>query len=311
MRTEKPLRTVLGDHGQTKALKSGAITVPGVDLEFINIKKMTDAYREMARTAPWDICEMAPTTYLAARAHGAPFIALPIPMTRRFRHAGVMVPVDSPIRTPKDLEGQRIGIRAYTVTAGTWTRGVMINEFGLDPDKVTWVVEEDENVIGQELPPNVERAPAGKSLGQLLIEGDLAGGFAGQAGIGEPEGLALRDLFPDPEPLEFDWFRRTGIYPIHGVIVVRNDTLAANPGLPQALFEAFTAAKAAYLQDIESGADTSGEAKRYQRLAEVVGDPLPYGYEANRPSLEALVLYARQQRFVPQSTSADTEFLRL
>ena len=307
----RPLSIVLGDHGQVQALKSGAVTVPGVELEFVTVKKMTDAYRQMARTAPWDICEMAPTTYLAARAHGAPFIALPIPMTRRFRHAGVMVPVDSPIRTPKDLEGQRVGIRAYTVTAGTWTRGVMINEFGLDPDKVTWVVEEDENVIGQELPPNVERAPEGKSLAQLFIEGDLAGGFAGQAGIGEPEGIEMRDLFPDPEPLEFAWFRKTGIYPIHGVIVVKNDVLAANPELPQALFKAFTAAKAEYLKGVMSGEDTSGEAKRYKRLSEVVGDPLPYGYEANRASLEALVLYARQQRFVPQTTSAETEFLHL
>ena len=309
--TAKPLTIVLGDHGQVAALKSGAVKVRGVELEFVTVKKMTDAYRQMARTAPWDICEMAPTTYLAARAHGAPIIALPIPMTRRFRHAGIMVPVDSPIKTPKDLEGKRIGIRAYTVTAGAWTRGVMINEFGLDPDKVTWVVEEDENVIGQDIPPNVERAPEGKSLAQLFVEGDLAGGFAGQAGIGEPEGVSMRDLFPDPEPLEFAWFRKTGIYPIHGVIVVRNDVLAAHPDLPQALFEAFTAAKAHYLKGVMSGDDTSGEAKRYKRLSEVVGDPLPYGYEANRASLEALVLYARQQRFVPQSTSAETEFLHL
>ena len=308
---EKPLSIVLGDHGQVQALKDGRVTVPGVDLEFVSIKKMTDAYRQMARTQPWDICEMAPTTYLAARAHGAPIIALPIPMTRRFRHAGVMVPVDSPIKTPKDLEGQRVGIRAYTVTAGTWTRGVMINEFGLDPDKVRWVVEEDENVIGQQLPPNVERAPEGKSLAQLFVEGDLAGGFAGAAGIGAPEGVAMRDLFPDPEPLEFDWFRKTGIYPIHGVIVVRTDVLAANPDLPGKLFKAFTEAKDIYMKGVMSGDDASGEAKRYKRLSEVVGDPLPYGYEANRASLEALVLYARQQRFVPQSTTAETEFLHL
>jgi 4,5-dihydroxyphthalate decarboxylase len=306
-----PLSIVLGDHGQVQALKSGAVTVPGVDFEFVTLKKMTDAYRQMARTQPWDICEMAPTTYLAARAHGAPIIALPIPMTRRFRHAGVMVPADSPIKTPKDLEGQRVGIRAYTVTAGTWTRGVMINEFGLDPDKVTWVVEEDENVIGQELPPNVERAPQGKSLAQLFVEGDLAGGFAGQAGIGEPEGIEMRDLFPDPEPLEFAWFRKTGIYPIHGMIVVGTEVLAANPDLPRKLFKAFAEAKEIYLKGVMSGEDTSDEAKRYKRLSEVVGDPLPYGYEANRASLEALVLYARQQRFVPQSTTVETEFLHL
>jgi 4,5-dihydroxyphthalate decarboxylase len=301
----------LGDHGQTKALKSGAVTVRGADLEFVTVAPMIEAYRRMARTAEFDICEMAPTTYLTARLKGAPFIALPIPMTRRFRHAGLMVPVDSQIHAPKDLEGRRIGVRAYTVTAGVWTRGVFTNDFGLDPDKATWVVEEDEHVQDLELPPNVECAPEGKSLARMLADGEIDGGFAGAAGIGDGGGVALRDLFPDPDALEADWFRRTGVYPIHGLVVVRDDVLAENPGLPAALLEAFEAAKADYLGRVMSGEDASGEAKRYKALSALVGDPLPYGFEANRPSLEALVLYAKQQRFLPPSAAVEDYVLRL
>jgi 4,5-dihydroxyphthalate decarboxylase len=307
----KPLKTVLGDHGQTKALKSGAVPVAGYELDFVAVKPMQDAYRRMARTAEFDICELAPTTYLAAKAAGMPFTALPIPMTRRFRHSGLLVPVDSPIREPKDLEGRRVGVRAHTVTAGAWTRGVYTNEYGLDVSKVTWVVDDEEHVLGMQLPPNVVQAPDGKKLSQLIVEGGIDAGFTGAAGIGDDPGIELRDLFPNPAELEADWFRRTGIYPIHGVIAVRDDVLAANPDLPKALLDAFTEAKRIYLDQIKSGEDTSAEAKRYARLSEVVGDPLPYGYEANRPSLDALVLYAKQQGFLPSDATAEAYFLHL
>lgn len=304
------LDIVLGAHGQTAALKDGSVAVDGVALNFVSVKPMTDAYRRMARTAEFDICELAPTTYLAARAKGAPITALPIPMTRRFRHAGLMLPENSTIREPKDLEGKKVGVRAYTVTAGVWTRGVFQNEFGLDIGKVTWVVDDEEHVLGMDLPGNVVQAPAGRSLAQMMVDGELDAGFAGIAGIGTaPEGRAYHDLFENPKPLEADWFKRTGIYPIHGVIAVRNDVLAARPDLPRRLFEAFSAAKAIYLEGVVSGAADGDEDKRYRNLAKLVGDPLPYGMEPNRPSLEALVLYAQQQGFLPKSLSVSDLFL--
>lgn len=311
MNVEGPaLNVVLGAHGQTAALKDGKTTVDGVALNFLQVKPMTDAYRRMARTAEFDICELAPTTYLAAKASGAPITALPIPMTRRFRHAGLMLPENSPIRAPKDLEGKKVGVRAYTVTAGVWTRGVLQNEFGLDIGKVTWVVDDEEHVLGLDLPSNVVHAPKGRSLADMMAAGELDAGFTGIAGIGAaPEGRAYRDLFDNPKPLETDWFKRTGIYPIHGVIAVRNDVLAANPGLPRKLFDAFVAAKQIYLDAVMSGAADGDEDKRYRKLADLVGDPLPYGMEANRASLDALVLYAQQQGFLPSHYTVSDLFL--
>ncbi|MBB5687742.1 ABC transporter substrate-binding protein [Sphingobium boeckii] len=302
------LRTVLGPHGQTAGLKSGEITVQGATLDFETFKRMPDAYRRMARTAEFDVCELAPTTYLIARAKGVPITALPIPMTRRFRHAGLVRREGSPISEPKDLEGKRVGIRAYTVTAGTWTRGVLAEEYGLDTSKVHWITEEEENIPDADLPPNVTRVD--EKLSALFARGELDAGFAGLAGIGDPpEGESYIDMFDKPAPLEAAWFKKTGIYPIHGLITVRNDVLAANPELPQALMDAFVAAKTLYLADVFAGVRDEAEDRRYRKLADLVGDPLPYGFTANKPSLEALVRYSEDQGFIKNMPSLEALFL--
>ncbi len=304
------LDIVLGNHGQTAALKDGRVGVDGVDLNFLSVKPMTDAYRRMARTAEFAISELAPTTYLAARAKGAPITALPIPMTRRFRHAGIVLPENSPVREPKDLEGRKVGVRAYTVTAALWTRGVLQNDYGVDLSKITWVTDDEEHVLGLDMPSNVVAAPAGRSLAQMMAQGDLAAGFTGVPGVGAtPEGRTYTDLFPNPKPLEADWFKRTGVYPIHGVITLRNDVLDAHPDLPRKLYDAFVEAKQLYLDAVMSGAADEDEDRRYRKLAELVGDPLPYGMADNKASLDALVLYAQQQGFLPAHLTVSDLFL--
>jgi 4,5-dihydroxyphthalate decarboxylase len=300
------LSIVLGDHGQVQDLRSGAVTVEGVDLEFIQVKRMPDAYRDMARTQPYDISEMAPTTYLMAVAAGAPITALPLPMTRRFRHQGLQRLRRSSIRQPKDLEGRWAGIRAYSVTAAMWTRGVLAEEYGLALDKVTWVTEEEENVQSFVPPPNVRRVEPGKTLAGMLKDGQLEAGFAGLAGIGDGGGEELVDLVEDADEREREWFRRTGIYPLHGVVVVRNEVLERRPELPGALFAAFVQAKQNYLQRVASGAATGPEDKRYHKLSELVGDPLPYGLDENAKSFEALVRYAYIQRLIPRRFAINT-----
>lgn len=293
------LSIVLGQHGQVQDLRAGVVSVDGFNLEFTDVKRMPDAYRAMARTQPYDICEMAPTSYLMAIATGAPITALPLPMTRRFRHAGIQRLRSSAIRGPKDLEGRSVGVRAYGVTAAVWTRGILAEEYGLDLDKVTWLTEEDENIQSVALPPNVRRIEAGQSLAAMMKSGQLEAAFAGLAGAGDDLGEQLVELVDDAEAREQAWFRKTGIYPLHGVIVVRNDVLVDNPALPAALFNAFVQAKQNYLGRIQSGAAAGAEDRRYQRLAELVGDPLPYGLQENARSFEALVRYAHMQRLIP------------
>lgn len=304
------LSIVLGPHGQVQDLRSGAVRVEGYDLDFIEVKRMPDAYRNMARTQPYDVCEMAPTSYLMALAAGAPITALPLPMTRRFRHAGVQVRRSAGVTGPRDLEGRRVGVRAYSVTAAVWTRGVFADEYGLDIDKVQWFTEEDENVQAFPPPQTVQRVKDGESLAAMLQEGTLDGAFAGLAGAGAAEALGdeLVELVPDAAEREADWFRRTGIYPLHGVIVVRNEVLERHPDLALKLFEAFSQAKRNYLRRIEEGVDAGAEDKRYARLAKLVGDPLPYGLQENRASFEAFVRYAYRQHLIPQAPSLEQAF---
>src|ERR1700686_3802921 len=175
----------------------------------------------MVRDIAFDVCEMAPTTYLTARARGAPYIALPIFVMRRFHHGGFVVRPDADIKVPKDLEGKKVGVRAYSVTTGVWTRGIFINEYGLDSAKVTWVVDDEEHVTTLRLPPHVMHAPDGKALASMIAAGERQAGFTGPAGIGragpptgawEIGGQASTQVYPElienVAKVEADWFRR-------------------------------------------------------------------------------------------------------
>src|ERR1700679_1450877 len=161
-----------------------------------------------------------PATDILPGGFWGSFVALPIFVLRRFHHSGLLVRPDAGIKTPKDLEGKKVGVRAYSVTTGVWTRAVLINEFGLDSSKVTWVVDDEEHVQQMKLPSNVIHTPEGVSLADMMADGELAAGFHGNAGVGRsgsPTGgwktveAHYPDLFPDAEPLEAEWYRRTGI----------------------------------------------------------------------------------------------------
>jgi 4,5-dihydroxyphthalate decarboxylase len=302
------LSIVLGRHGQAEDLRTHAIPVEDYELEFADVRRMPDAYRNMARTQPYDICEMAPTTYLMAVAAGAPITALPIPMTRRFRHAGLLSRRNSAIRRPADIEGRRVGVRSYAVTAAVWTRGIYAEEFGVDLGTVTWLTAEEENIQGFRLPPNVNRIDPRDSLARMLRDGELDAAFAGPAGAGSDAGEEFTDLIVDAERQEREWFARTGAYPLHGVIVVRNDVLDRHPGLGRTLFDAFSQAKENYLTRVRSGIAAGPEDLRYLRLSEFVGDPLPYGLEENAESLAALVRYACRQGLIPEEPPIEAIF---
>ena len=178
------LSFAIADYPHTAALKSGAVRFEGIEPQFADVKPQIAAYRRMVRQVEFDVCELAPTTYIIARAYNAPFVALPIFVMRRFHHSGLLVRPDAGIAKPKDLEGKKVGVRAYSVTTGVWTRGIFTNEYGLDSDKVTWVVDDEEHVTSLKLPHNVVHAPAGKSLADMMAAGELQAAFTGNAGIG-------------------------------------------------------------------------------------------------------------------------------
>jgi 4,5-dihydroxyphthalate decarboxylase len=322
--TQPRLKIAIATYGHTRDIKSGAAAIAEVEPDFVEVVPIIGAFRRMVREVEFDVCEMAPTTYMIARALGAPFIALPIFLMRRFHHGGFVVRPDSGIREPKDLEGKKVGVRAYSVTTGVWTRGIFVNEYGLDASKVTWVVDDEEHVTSLKLPPNVVHAPEGKSLQSMMKAGEIQAGFTGPAGVGRAgppvsgwdkasAAAAAADTYPElianVEQVEADWFRRSGIYPIHGLIVVKDEHLKRYPSLARSLMNAFVAAKKPYLDELRRGRGDSPEDRRYRNFLSLMSDPLPYGMAANRPSIEALITYSWQQKLIPSRPQLDQVFV--
>jgi 4,5-dihydroxyphthalate decarboxylase len=316
------LTFAVAEQPHTSALRSGQIPVAGVDAEWLTIKPQIGAFRRMVRDVEFDVCELAPTTYIIARAYGAPFIALPIFVLRKFHHAGLLVREDSGIKTPKDLEGKTVGVRAYSVTTGAWTRQVLIDEFGVDNSKINWVVDDEEHVTQMQLPANVRHAT--RPLADMMADGELQAGFHGNAGIGRKgnptAGFSATgwqeveahypDLLPNAEELEWDYYRRTGIYPMHGTIVIRESVVKENPWVAKAIYEAFDEAKQGWLKDLHSGTANSASDERYRKLIPLVGnDPLPYGIDANIKTIEALEKTAFDQGLTPRRMSIEELFL--
>lgn len=316
------LDIAIATYGHTAALKQGKVRIEGVQPEFIEVKPIIAAFRRMVRDVAFDVCEMAPATYMIAREAGAPFKALPVFIFRRFHHAGLVVRDDAGIRGPKDLEGKRAGVRAYSVTTGIWTRGVLTNEYGVDNSKITWVVDDEEHVQSLVLPPNVQQAPEGRSLVDLMASGDLSAAFTENAGIGRagapgdgwqaggrvkpPE---YRELFADAGKLEAEWYRKTGIYPVHGLIVVKDELMSRHPWLGKALYRAFLESKELYLRRLSAGESVSDKDAHYRAMAGIVGDPLPYGIEPNRASIEAMMSYCFQQGLLKKKYAIDDMFI--
>jgi 4,5-dihydroxyphthalate decarboxylase len=322
--TQPRLKIAVATYGHTKDIKSGAVAIAGVEPDFVEVVPIIGAFRRMVRDVEFDVCEMAPTTYMIARALGAPFIALPIFLMRRFHHGGFVVRPDSGIKQPKDLEGKKVGVRAYSVTTGVWTRGIFVNEYGLDSSKVTWVVDDEEHVTSLKLPPNVVHAPDGKSLASMMASGELQAGFSGPAGIGRagpPTGaweqraqastVTYQELIADAPEVEAQWFRRAGIYPIHGLVVVKTAVLAQHPHVATALFDAFRKAKDAYVARLKAGEGDSADDVKYRKMLALMPDPLPYGMAANRSSIEALVTYSLQQKLIPSRPQLDQVFVEI
>jgi len=320
--TQLPLKIAIATYGHTAALKDGRVPIDRVKADFVEVSPIIAAFRRMVRDVEFDVCEMAPATYMIARSFGAPFKALPVFIMRRFHHGGFVCREDAGIRRPKDLEGKKAGVRAYSVSTGIWTRGILQNDFGVDVAKVTWVVDDEEHVRELKLPPNVVHAPAGKSLVSMMAAGELQAAHTGPAGIGRAgaptgsweAGAAAKpqsypELFPDAPRLEAEWYRKTGIYPTHGLIVVKDRLLADHPWVVRALFDAFRQAKEIYVERLKAGKAENDTDRNYRELSAIVGDPLPYGVKENLLAIETLIEYCYQQGLLPKHYAVGEMFV--
>jgi 4,5-dihydroxyphthalate decarboxylase len=299
------LKAAIGSYGHTAALKDRSIQPAGVELDLVEVTPLNAAFRRMVRDLEFDVSEMAVTTYLVAREHAKPFTALPVFPFRGFPHGAILYNDTAGVQRPADLEGKKVGVRAYTVTTGVWARGVLARQYGVNPDKVTWVVVDEEHVREYALPANVEAAPAGASLPDLLASGAIAAGI----GLGRVDAPHVKPLLPDVAAAEREWLDRSGAYPINHTIVVKDELLAREPDLAQRLYDAFEAAKQRFMPRLDSGELTGDDAALARRRSLVGADPIPYGVEPNRRTLETLIQIAQDQHIVTRPLAVDELFV--
>src|SRR5713226_5374083 len=302
------LKTVTRTQGNNQALKDGTVRPKTFAFGFEEVPVLIDAFRRMVRGNEFDICEMAITTYICAKAHGKRMTAVPIFLVRAFHHGAIVYNTKAGVRTPKDLEGRKVGVnRGYTVTTGLWARSVLQQEHGVDLGKITWVLSGDEHVAEYRAPSNVVPIEQGKKMGDMLASGELA------AAIGiEVDSPDVKPLIPDALEAGLAALRRRGHYPINHTVVIKDELIAKHPDLAADVFNAFAESKRRYLERLKAGKiekPTEADAV-HKRVMEITGDPLPYGIAPNRKVLENLIQHALTQGIITKPVTVDELFAR-
>ena len=303
------LKTALQTQGHTQALKDKSVQPHSFDFEFEEVPAIIQAFRRMVRGTEFDISEMAITTYLCARANGKRFTALPIFLVRAFHHGAIVHNTTLGIRSPKDLEGKKVGVnRGYTVTTGVWARGVLQHEHGVDLSKITWVLSGDEHVAEYQAPGNVVSIEKGKKLEDMLISGEIAAAIG--VTVEHPD---VKPLIPNAKAAGFAALESSDYYPINHILVVRDELLEAHPGLALEIFNVFAEAKRRYVERLKNNqiAEPSAADQLYRRVMEITGaDPLPYGIAPNRKMIEAVIRYADEQGIISHPFTVEKLFAR-
>lgn len=303
-----PLTIAVGNHGITKPLKDGRAPSGRLQLNHVQVDPIVAAMRRMVRGLEFDICELALSTYLLSRAFGKPFIAIPVFLTRNFHHRAVFHNVRSGVRSPKDLEGRTVGVlRGYTVTTGLWARGILQSEYGVDLKRINWSATGEEHVAEYQAPSNVSYSNRGRDIVELLLSHEI------DAAVGDlrTDSADIQPLIPDARNAGFAYFRKTGVYPINHVVVIKSSILEAEPWVAEELFAAFKAAKNAYLTHLQTGKDLSPADENLLGVSQVVGsDPFPFGIAANRKTLETIIQFAVDQQVIPRAVSPEELFAR-
>jgi 4,5-dihydroxyphthalate decarboxylase len=303
---ELKLKTVTRTQGNNRALKDGTVKPRIFAFDFEEVDPLIAAFRRMVRGNEFDICEMAITTYICAKAHGKPMTAVPVFLVRAFHHGAILVNTKAGIRTPKDLEGTKVGVnRGYTVTTGVWARSILQDEHGVDLSKIMWMLSGDEHVAEYRAPANVVPIEKGKDIGDMLASGELA------AAIGvEVKAPDVKPLIPDALEAGLTALRRRGHYPINHTVVIKDELIAKHPDLAADVFDAFARAKRRYVEALKAGKiDKPTEVDEvHRRVMEITGEPLPYGIAPNRDVIDELIRHALTQGIISKPVTAEELF---
>jgi 4,5-dihydroxyphthalate decarboxylase len=319
-----PLTFACGLYDRVLPLYSGEVKPAGIDLNFIAINSPRDIFDRMGGGQEFDASEFSSSELISGLSAGtSKFVALPFFPSRVFRHSMISINKRSGIKTPKDLEGKRVGVPLYTQTAGIFIRGMLQHDYGVDLSKVHWVQGALNHVgtHGQPSAPpmlksiDIELADPRKSLSDLIDKGEIDAIMATGLPVAMKRNPNIVRLFPNYHEVERDYFKRTGIFPIMHLVALRRDVHEKHPFVATSLYEALVKSRQRALAMMsETGAlryMLPWMTAELDEINEVFGgDPWPDGIEANRKTLEALVTYLHEQNLIAKPIPIEDIFVR-
>jgi 4,5-dihydroxyphthalate decarboxylase len=280
------LRTNLSEYKVTKALLDGRVHSDIVQLDFCGPTPAHNGFKAMVRENKFDAGELAIVTFLQAKAYGKPYVLLPAPISGRFQHHCAGFNIDFGHLDPKDIEGREVGVRTYTQTTALWIRGILRHEYGVDLDKVLWRTLGDGHLAEYTDPSNCQRLPAGSSIPDLMMRGELAAALLGED---MPKDERVRTLVPDAHHAALKWFEREGVVPVNHFFVVHADVSKNNPDVVREIYRMLIEGR----QQAEGGVPAIFP---------------PIGLEANRKGIQLAIDWALDQKIIPRRLSVDELF---
>jgi 4,5-dihydroxyphthalate decarboxylase len=280
------LFTLLGDYPCSTAIKSGELRSGLVEFSFADIKVANTGFKPLVRERKFDLSELAIVTYLQARAFGKPYVLMPAVVVARPQHHTIAYNPERGQFTPANLAGKRVGVRAYTVTTGVWVRGILKEQYGVDLNRITWISFEDPHLAEYTDPSFVQRAPAGKNIVQMLLDGELDAAVLGDK-LPDPR---LKHLIPEHEAAAKAWAEKYG-RPINHMLVIRSELSRTRPDVVGEVFRLMKESRDAAAR---AGNKNAGE--------------LQFGLDSMRRSLETIIDIAHSQQLIPRKFSVDELF---
>jgi 4,5-dihydroxyphthalate decarboxylase len=316
-----PITIASWDYDRVRALTDGRVPVEGCDVNYVTMP-VEELFERAFFHGEFEVAEIGFSPFLIAASRGpTPYVAVPVFLSRMFRHSAVYIRSDRGIAGPSDLRGKTIGVPEYQMSAVMWFRGYLQDEFGIAAKDINWMQAGLENPGRRDkFPLNLpEGFPLTSrndvSLSALLANGEIDGVISARRPSCFVNGHSnVRRLFPDYRNVERDYYKRTGIFPIMHALGIRRDIYEKNRWLAASLYKAFLQAKR--LADAEFAETTALKiglpwvTAEYDGTKEVMGEDFwSYGLnDANRKTLATMARYSYEQGLAVRLVSVEEMF---
>ncbi|PLR86235.1 4,5-dihydroxyphthalate decarboxylase [Bacillus sp. V33-4] len=310
------------DYDRIRPLSDGTIQPKGINLNWLNMP-VEETFWRMMRHQEFDVSELSLSSYLIAKDRGTHnFTAIPVFVSRFFRHSGIYINANSGIEKPEDLRGKRVGIPEYQLTACLWIRGILKSEYGVDSYEMNWYTGGEEapgrvEKVAIKLPEEIKIRPIGakQTLNEMIESGEIDALIAPRAPScflnGSPN---VRRLFPDYVSVEKEYYKKTGIFPIMHVVVIKDEILERHPWVAYNLYKSFTEAKNLVYEGLAQTAASKTTlpwlVSEVEKTKELMGNDFwPYGIEKNRKTIDTAVRYSLEQGMIHKQLEIEDLFI--